>query len=85
MLETPLKLRPTFRARKDRSLANANLNDTHALREQLLKEMLMLDKQRQELESGDHMDFSMVQTYKEMIQARRVLLDKLNYYNDNKS
>ncbi len=79
MLETPNKLRPRNRVRLFHSLAGANLNDTHALKEKLMREMLELDKQRELLETGAFKhDFSMVQTYKEMIHARRVLLDQLN-------
>ncbi len=79
MLETPLKLRPTFRTRKSHSLAGFNLHNTHALKERLVKEMLVLDKQCQALGSSPgQMDFSMVQTYKEMIHSRRALLNQLN-------
>jgi hypothetical protein len=79
MLETPAKLRPKNRLRLFHSLAGANLNDTNALKEKLMREMLELDKQRAALETGaSKHDFSMVQTYKEMIHSRRVLLDQLN-------
>ena len=79
MLETPSKLRPRNRLRLFHSLAGANLNDTNALKEKLMREMLELDKQRAALETGAFKhDFSMVQTYREMIHSRRVLLDQLN-------
>ncbi len=80
MQETPQKLRPIFRAnKKPHSLAGVRLNNTNALKERLVKEMLVLSKQRQELESGaEKVDFSMVQTYKEMINSRRSLLNQLN-------
>lgn len=79
MLETPAKLKPRNRLRLFHSLAGANLNDTNALKEKLMREMLELDKQRAALETGAFKhDFSMVQTYREMIHSRRVLLDQLN-------
>lgn len=84
MQETPQKLRSTFRARKRHSLARLKLNNTNALKERLVKEMLVLNKQRQELESGaEKVDFSMVQTYKEMINSRRSLLNQLNTNNQH--
>ena len=41
--------------------------------------MLELDKQKQQLSlSQTGVNFSMLQTYREMIQSRRMLLDRLN-------
>ncbi len=83
MLHTPLNLKPAYRI-KNKSAAldnklNSKLHNTNELKERLLKEMLELDKQRQNLEIGaQSVDFSMVQTYKEMIQSRRILLDQLS-------
>ena len=80
MLETPQKLRNPYRSRRSQPPhTGLSISDTNALKEKLVREMLELDKQRQELEIGaSEMDFSMVQTYKEMIHSRRMLLDKLN-------
>lgn len=80
MLETPQKLRHPYRSRRPQQPhTGLSISDTNALKEKLVREMLELDKQRQELEIGaSEMDFSMVQTYKEMIHSRRMLLDKLN-------
>ena len=83
MLHTPLHLKPAFRiknkpAQLDNSKLNSKLANTNELKEQLLKEMLELDKQRQNLDINEGVDFAMAQTYKEMIQSRRILLDQLN-------
>ncbi len=80
MLETPNKLRSRYRdrSRKSQAFASMNVHSTNALKEKLVKEMLELDKQRQQLDIDEgKMDFSMVQTYKEMIQSRRVMLNQL--------
>ncbi|NRB37841.1 MAG: hypothetical protein HRU20_05145 [Pseudomonadales bacterium] len=80
MHEIPLNLRATFPLKHHHAEFDClKLRDTHALRTQLLGEMLELDAQRAHLEMGaSTIDFSMVQTYKEMIQSRRVLLDQVS-------
>lgn len=84
MFYTPLNLKPAYRiknkpAKLDNNKLNSKLHNTHVLKERLLREMLELDKQRQQLEIGaETVDFSMAQIYKEMIQSRRILLDQLS-------
>ena len=80
MYEIPLNLRATFSVRHHRSDFDCSkLQDTHSLRTKLLSEMLILDKQRVALEDGIvNIDFSMLQTYKEMIHSRRVLWDQVS-------
>lgn len=83
MLHTPLNLKPAYRiknkpAQLENTKLNSKLTNTNELKERLLREMLELDTQRQNLEIGaQSVDFSMAQTYKEMIQSRRVLLEQL--------
>ena len=80
MQEIPLNLRATFPLKHHHFEFDClKLRDSHSLRTQLLAEMLALDKQRSALEIGaSAVDFSMLQTYKEMIHSRRVLLDQVN-------
>lgn len=80
MHEIPLNLRATFPVRHHRTEFDClKLRDTHSLRTRLLGEMLELDKQRVALEDGVvNIDFSMLQTYKEMIHSRRVLWDQVS-------
>ena len=78
MLETPQKLRSTRPRKTQQFHSHMSMSETHALKEKLIREMLDLDKQRENLEIGaSQMDFSMVQTYKEMIHSRRMLLNQL--------
>lgn len=79
-METPQKLRARTRSRKAHLITGLNTHNTNALKEKLVKEMLELNKQRQEMEISDNgdMDFSMAQTYKEMIDSRRSMLSQLN-------
>ena len=81
MQEMPLNLRATFPIKPHHHFEFdcSKLTDTHALRTQLLGEMLELDKQRIDLETGaTQIDFSMLQTYKEMIHSRRALYDQVS-------
>ena len=56
-----------------------SLENTAAVKAKLLEEMIELEQQRDNLEyESGKVDFSMLQTYKEMIQSRRVLFNKLN-------
>ena len=81
MHQIPLNLRATYPLKKHHycDFDCLKLRDTHSLRTQLLSEMLELDKQRSALEIGaSHIDFSMHQTFKEMIHSRRALLDQVS-------
>lgn len=80
MLRTPSRFEPAFRIRKKlNAIDSTKLHDANQLKERLIMEMLELDKQRHSLESSHSpVDFSMIQTCKEMIQSRRVLLEQLN-------
>lgn len=79
MFETPENLKPAYRIKnKVKALDQQKLHNANALKEQLLGEMLALDKQRQQLElEGDCVNFAMLQSYKEMIRSRRYLLEQL--------
>lgn len=79
MMETPQKLQSRQRMRKPQPLTGLNTHNTNSLKEKLVREMLELNKQREEMEFKEgEMDFSMVQTYKEMIHSRRMMLSQLN-------
>jgi hypothetical protein len=80
MFKTPSRFEPAFRIKKKlTSIDSVKLNNNNEIKERLLKEMLELDNQRHTLESSlSTVDFSMRQTYKEMIQSRRVLLEQLS-------
>lgn len=80
MQEIPLNLRATFALKEHHSEFDCHkLKNTHLLQTQLLAEMLALDKQRCAMEIGaSKIDFSMLQTYKEMIQSRRILLNQVS-------
>lgn len=80
MLRTPSRFEPAFRIKKKlNSIDSTKLHNPNQLKQHLIKEMLELDKQKQALEaSNSQVDFSMMQTYKEMIQSRRVLLEQIN-------
>lgn len=79
MLETPQRLRSLASAKKRLQTPPSGISDSFALKEKLMKEMLELNKQREDMEIGSStVDFSMLQTYKEMIASRQSLLDQLN-------
>lgn len=64
---------------KQETAGGARLNNTSLLKEQLLEELVELDKQLEVLsEQGARVDFSMILTYKEMIHSRKALFNKLN-------
>ncbi len=81
MRNSPLNLKPTYQLKKKAAKVDSNkLSNTNAFKERLLQEMLELDAQKQQLEIGARsVDFSMKQTYKEMIQSRRMLLDQIDH------
>jgi len=57
---------------------NAHLSGTDKLREQLISEITRFERQLASLKGADQpVDFSLIQTYKELIHARRELLDRL--------
>lgn len=80
MLRTPSRLEPAFRIKKKlNSIDSTKLHNPNELKQRLIKEMLDLDKQKQAIEANNSpFDFSMHQTYKEMIQSRRILLEQIN-------
>ena len=56
----------------------AKLNDTGLLKEQLVREITSLERLRENVNLADNtVDFSMIQTYKEMIHCRREMLNGL--------
>ncbi len=64
---------------KHETAGGARLQNTNVLKERLLEELVELDKQLEILSlQGENIDFSMMQTYKEMIHSRKVLFNKLN-------
>ncbi len=68
--------RPTSR---HETSGGVRLQNTELLKEKLLEELVELDKQMEILQSeSNQVDFSMLQTYKEMIHSRRVLFNQLS-------
>ena len=64
---------------KQETPGGARLQNTALLKGRLLEELVELDKQLEVLsKQEDHIDFSMMQTYKEMIHSRKTLFNKLN-------
>ena len=64
---------------KQETPGGARLQNTALLKGRLLEELVELDKQLEVLsKQEDHIDFSMMQTYKEMIHSRKTLFIKLN-------
>lgn len=63
---------------RQRSALGVNFNPTEQLQEQLIAEITAFERQLDSAEMrGQLEDFSMIQAYKELIQARRAMLDKL--------
>lgn len=57
----------------------AKLRNTNLVKDQLLAELVELEKQMEQMKSdGQAADFSMMQTYKEMIHSRKSLFNELN-------
>ncbi|MFA7554311.1 MAG: hypothetical protein WCY88_08675 [Spongiibacteraceae bacterium] len=55
------------------------LQDTRLVKDKLLEELVELEKQQQLLaQQGCNIDFSMLQTYKEMIHSRKAFFNELN-------
>ncbi|HUH38885.1 MAG TPA: hypothetical protein VL027_13160 [Spongiibacteraceae bacterium] len=61
------------------TLAGVRLQNTEPVKEQLLQELIELESQLAHLKdaNGRH-DFSLVQTYRDMIHSRRVMFHQLN-------
>ena len=56
----------------------AKISNVAAVREHLLKEIVELESRLEHLKSTGALDFSLMQTYREMIQARRDLFHQLS-------
>lgn len=64
---------------KEETPSGLSLQNTFTVKEQLLKELLELEKQAEVLKRSDQgVDFSMLQTYKEMIHSRQVYFSQLS-------
>ena len=60
------------------TLVNVDRQNTQVMREQLLREITRLERQLEQLKiSDDNRDFSLQQTYREMIHSRREMLGNL--------
>ena len=63
---------------RSQTAGGAHLQGTGVVKEQLLAELVALGKQMTVLEASDaRIDFSMLQTYKEMIQSRKRFFNQL--------
>ena len=61
-------------------LVEVDTQNASALREQLLREITELERQLEQLKIGDdNRNFSLQQTYREMIQCRRGMMSSLPY------
>jgi hypothetical protein len=60
------------------SLAGVSLRNVEATREHVLQELVELESQMNRLKSSAGVDFSMIQTYKEMIASRKRFFAELN-------
>ena len=60
------------------SLAGVSLRNVEATREHVLQELVELESQMNRLKSSAGVDFSMIQTYKEMIASRKRFFTELN-------
>lgn len=59
-------------------LVNVDSHNTNLLREQLIREITGLERQLEQLKISDNnRDFSLQQTYREMIHSRRGMLTSL--------
>ena len=79
MANTIVSLNLNRPKRKGQTLGGVPLQNTELVKQQLLVEIVELEKQMEALiTSGDAVDFSMIQTYKEMIHSRRQFFNELN-------
>lgn len=57
----------------------ARLRNTQWVKDQLLAELVELEKQMEQMKAdSETVDFSMLQTYKEMIHSRKIFFNQLN-------
>lgn len=64
---------------KHETASGAALQHTRLVKDQLLAELVELEKQQLLLaQQGAKIDFSMLQTYREMIHSRKVFFNELN-------
>lgn len=55
-----------------------DFQDTHSVRQKLIKEIKHLERQAAHMSTDSgHVDFCMIQTYKELIHSRQVMLNQL--------
>ena len=67
-------------ASKRETLGGVGLQNTDLVKAQLLKELVALEEQMDALKmAGDTIDFSMMQTYKEMIHSRQAFFKELDH------
>ena len=83
MQYTPYTLKPIYRPKKPTikpySIDAAKLNNSHQVREDLVGQMLAIDTYQRNMQTtGSKADFTLRQTFKEMIQTRRQLLQKIS-------
>ena len=65
--------------RKSETPNGVRLENTDSIKEKLLAELVELEKQMESMKNNaDSVDFSMMQTYKEMIYSRKALFNELN-------
>lgn len=67
--------KPHFR---ETAASGLRWQDTTLVKQQLLSELVELQKQSDLLQEGSTIDFSMLQTYREMIHSRRRYFDQLS-------
>ena len=64
---------------KHETAGGVKLQNTELVKEKLLEELVELEKQMELLKSQDDaVDFSMMQTYKEMIHSRKMFFNELS-------
>lgn len=60
------------------NLAGVKLRNIQAVKEKLLEEMVELESQLEKIKGGDPIDFSLLQTYREMLHSRRQFFRELD-------
>jgi hypothetical protein len=64
---------------RNETSGGVRLQNTGLVKEKLLEELVELEKQMEVLKSQDFtVDFSMMQTYKEMIHSRKIFFNELS-------
>ena len=65
---------------RHQTISGVALQNTNPVKEKLLQELMVLEKQMEVVEAKTNtVDFSMMQTYKEMIYSRCVFFNELNH------